>query len=99
VVRCDSLVHLSKLDHLQFYKMRILYCEDLVEIGTLPTTLTVLNLNSCCGLRKIGGLSDLKKLQHLNISNCVKLEELSSLETLMFLEVINSFRCDNFNCI
>ena len=54
-------------------------CDDLVEVGALPTTLTSLDLSDCCALKKITGLRGLAKLRSLDMSGCKEIEELPGL--------------------
>jgi Leucine-rich repeat (LRR) protein len=81
--------HEGVCPNLQYLK--ITSCDDLVEVGALPTSLITLDLSSCRALRRIRGICGLAKLQILNINGCKEVEELSSLETLISLE---DFRSD-----
>lgn len=93
------LRHLIRLDYLQLSKIKIRKCNDLVEVGALPSTLITLNLSYCHALRKIGEFSGLAKLQHLDIMDCYALEELPNLQTLTCLAVINIVSCDSLKNI
>lgn len=74
-------------------------CADLVEIGALPTTLTLLYLEDCCALKKISGLRGLAKLQFLRMEGCCAVEELPGLETLISLKSMLTSKCENMKRI
>lgn len=82
--------HEGVCPNLQYLK--ITFCNDLVEVGALPTSLITLDLSSCYGLRRIQGLRSLAKLQILNINGCKEVEELPSIETLP--SSLEDFRSD-----
>jgi Leucine-rich repeat (LRR) protein len=79
---CPNLQHL-----------KIKSCNDLVEVGELPSTLVTLEFSSCCALKKIEGLWGLANLRQLDISGCKEVEELPSLETLESLEEFRASEC------
>lgn len=54
VVEGCPLGHLSRLDYLPLSKIKISKCDNLLEVGALPSTLITLNLSYCGALRKIG---------------------------------------------
>lgn len=60
---CPDLQHLS-----------ITFCNDLVEVRALPTTLISLDLKGCRALMKTGGLCGLANLETLNLSGCDNLQ-------------------------
>jgi len=68
-------------------------CERLVEVGTLPATLSKLDLWDCADLENIEGICGLAKLQTLKIKMCPKVEELSGLGTLKSLDTLELYRC------
>jgi Leucine-rich repeat (LRR) protein len=70
-------------------------CDDLVDVGALPTTLTSLKLTGCCALKKITGLRGLAKLRSLDMSGCKEIEELPRLGVteLNNLEDLNLQEC------
>nr|ABK26674.1 unknown [Picea sitchensis] len=74
-------------------------CDDLVEVGALPTTLTSLYLTDCSALRKITGLRGLAKLRDLDMAGCYTVEELPGLETLISVEVLLTPECENMKRI
>jgi Leucine-rich repeat (LRR) protein len=76
---------------LQYLSVR--FCNDLVEVGTLPNALIELELTNCSNLRKIEGLCGLAKLQMLDISRCENVEELPSMETLESLKELQAYAC------
>lgn len=85
---CPNIQHL-KIDH----------CNDLVEVGTLPTSLITLEMRFCDELRKIRGLCGLAKLQRLDISGCQQVRELPSLEKLTSLEESRACECKQLKSI
>lgn len=84
----------SNLEHL-----KIRSCNDLLEVGALPSTLVTLEFSSCCALKKIGGLWGLANLRQLDISGSKELEELPSLETLESLEELRASECAKLKSI
>lgn len=68
------------------------HCYDLDELGTLPTTLTELDLTGS-KLRKMDGLCGLANLQMLNIQWCKEVEELPGIETLVSLKELWASHC------
>jgi len=68
------------------------HCNDLLEVGTLPNTLTELDLTGS-KLKKLDGLCGLAKLQMLNIRWCREVEELPSIETLVSLKELWASHC------
>jgi Leucine-rich repeat (LRR) protein len=67
-------------------RLNVSFCNELEEVGALPTTLLSLDLQDCSALKEIRGLSGLAKLQLLDISRCKKLKEMPGVETLASLE-------------
>lgn len=61
-------------------QLSITFCNDLVQLGALPTTLVSLDLKGCRALMKTGVLCGLGNLRTLNISGChnIRLERLIS---------------------
>jgi len=74
-------------------RLSIRWCHQLVEVGTLPSTLIKLKLISCDNLRKVKGLCGLAKLQRLDISDCKMVQELPSIDTLVSLEEFEASQC------
>ena len=74
-------------------------CNDLVEIGALPTTLSSLEIRHCDALNKIRGLSSLTKLLELGMRDCEEVEALPSLEKLISLEWVGISKCDKMTRI
>jgi Leucine-rich repeat (LRR) protein len=74
----------SNLQHLD-----IRFCNELVEVGALPTTLVSLELEDCPVLKKITGLCGLSKLVRLDIHECQGMENLRGIKMLISLEVAN----------
>lgn len=72
---CPNLQHLN-----------VSFCNELVEVGELPTTLRSLELQNCAALKEITGLSGLEKLRLLDISGCKNIKEMPGVETLASLE-------------
>jgi hypothetical protein len=72
--------------------LKITWCNDLVEVAALPTTLLRLDLRGCGALRKIGGLSGLANLGKLDIRGCcaLEVEELPSLETVISMDILRT---------
>lgn len=68
-------------------------CNDLVKVGTLPSSLIKLELTGCSKLRKLNGLCGLATLQMLDISRCRNVERLPNVETLLSLEVLDASGC------
>lgn len=60
-------------------------CLDLAEVGALPKTLILLDLNGCDALKKVIGLCGLAKLRELDMRKCELVEDLPGLETLISL--------------
>jgi hypothetical protein len=58
----------SNLQHLM-----IRSCNNLAEVGALPTTLTTLDLRDCPALKNIAGLCDLDRLRKLDRRGCTRL--------------------------
>lgn len=69
--------------------VKILNCNDLVEVGALPSTLRTLSFMGCPSLRKIPRPCGLPKLRRLSINRCEVIEEVSGFETLI------SFKADS----
>ena len=66
-------------------------CSNLVKVGTLPNTLTEVELSSCHKMINIEALGGLAKLQILKIEQCNELQELPSVKTLVSLCLLRVF--------
>ncbi|KAH9289822.1 hypothetical protein KI387_033939 [Taxus chinensis] len=68
-------------------------CENLVEVKALPITLVNLDLHGCQRLKKISGLSNVKKLRYINVSGCLELQEIEDMSLLNSLERLIADGC------
>ncbi|KAF3789580.1 Leucine-rich repeat-containing protein 1 [Nymphaea thermarum] len=73
------------------------FCERLLSIPQLPSSLEELLAMDCSALEIISDISDLKVLRVLKLDGCTKLIDVHGLEKLRFLEDLTLHSCSNLS--
>ncbi|XP_039157379.1 disease resistance protein RPV1 [Eucalyptus grandis] len=91
--------YLGCLCHIK--EVELINCENLRQIGQLPSSLTALKVNNCNLLEVVdlSNLSDFKNLKDLGVYDCPKLVEIQGLDQLESLESLAIRRCSSWLCL
>ncbi|XP_039165101.1 disease resistance protein RPV1 [Eucalyptus grandis] len=91
--------YLGCLCHIK--ELELINCENLRQIGQLPSSLTKLKVDNCNLLEVVdlSNLSDFKNLKDLGVWDCPKLVEIQGLDQLESLESLAIRRCNSWLCL